>query len=85
MSTEIKVERIVGMAIITSVFRMEYRNDVIFSEIHEDDAWDEIIKMVDWYMDDLGLEYKPVDMYAIAEALWGMDTDQVDEEIEDLS
>jgi len=80
LEDELNMDAISGLAITTAFFRSDFDSDTSIDEVIDQDCWDSISEIAHSYYEWVGIKLsEPIDKYRIAQAIWGMDEDQVDE------
>lgn len=74
-----------GLAITTAFFRNDWCPGTSFSEvIDQDNSIEEIIKLATQFMNWTEVEFEEITIYDVAEAIWGMSAEELDEELAEL-
>jgi hypothetical protein len=81
MKSEINIDAVIGLAIATSIFRLDYVFQTTIHEFIEHDCWDEVAELAFEYIKWVGIDTNgiEIDKYAIAQSFWGLDEDELDE------
>ncbi len=75
------IDAIVGLAISTAFLRADFDNQTSPSEVDEQEAWDGIADQALDYLKWAEIDTAKIEInkYVIAQAIWGMDDDELDE------
>jgi hypothetical protein len=81
MISDINIDAVIGLAISTAIFRLDFVSDTTIDEFIDHDCWDEVAELAFDYIKWVGIETNgiEIDKYAIAQSFWGLDEDELDE------
>lgn len=77
--------RLYEMAVKTAFYNMDFCPGTRFWEVMEQEVLGDIVTDAQLLIDELGINAQPIDQYVVAEVLWEMEPDELDEEIAEWS
>ena len=80
MKNDINIDAVIGLAIATAIFRLDFVSQTTIHEFFEHGCWDEVAELAFDYIKWVGLDTNgiEIDKYAIAQSFWGLDEDELD-------
>ena len=77
------IEAIIGLAISTAFLRSGFGNSSSALDVEQEDAWDDIAELARDYLKWANIDISEIelDKYDIAESIWGMSPEDVDEQL----
>ena len=67
----LNIDAIVGLAVATAFFRLEYTNSSTIDDVEGEKAWGEIGELAASYLSAAGVPYFNVTKEVIVNAIWG--------------
>jgi hypothetical protein len=82
----LNLDALIGLAIATAIFRLDYDNQTSITKLEMDDAWDRIEELALDYLKWVGIDIAKIyiDKYEIAQSFKGMDSDELNDLIAEL-
>lgn len=82
----LNMDALIGLAIATAIFRLDYDNQTSISELEMDDAWDSIEELTLDYLKCVGVDIAQIyiDKYDIAQSFKGMDSCELNDLIAEI-
>lgn len=81
MKQDINIDAVIGLAISTAIFRLDFVSETTIDEFIEHNCWDKVAELAFDYIKWVGIDNNgiEIDKYAIAQSFWGIDEDELDQ------